>query len=186
MNITTAFSLVVDDEIELRQFDLADADAMFQVIQQNRAHLDTWLRWSGRIQTLEDTRNLIQRFADKSAQGDGFHAGLWYNRNLAGGVVCHFINRESNKSEIGYWLGENYVGYGLVTRACRAVITYLFTQEKMHRVEIQAAVDNTRSRAIAERLGFTLEGIKRESDWLTNRYADHAMYAVLENEWTPQ
>ncbi|MBI5930132.1 MAG: GNAT family N-acetyltransferase [Chloroflexi bacterium] len=175
----TPLLLRVDDEIALRQFDLADAETMFNLILQNRTHLDTWLRWSGRIQTLQDTQALIQRFAEKSVQGDGFHAGLWYKNELAGGVVCHFINRESHKTEIGYWLAEQYVGYGLVTRACRAVIGYLFEREKMHRVEIQAAVENSRSRAIAERLGFTLEGIKRQSDWLTNRYADHAMYSLL-------
>ncbi len=180
----TPLLLSVDDEITLRQFDVADAETMFNLILQNRTHLDTWLRWSGRIQTLHDTQALIERFAEKSRQGDGFHAGLWYKNELAGGVVCHFINRESNKTEIGYWLGERYVGYGLVTRACRGVITYLFEHEKMHRVEIQAAVENLRSRAIAERLGFALEGIKRQSDWLTNRYADHAMYSVLAHEWT--
>jgi ribosomal-protein-serine acetyltransferase len=163
--------------------DEADDETMFALISRNRTHLDSWLRWSGRVQSVDDTRALIERFRAKHALGDGFHAGLWFGGEMAGGVVCHFINRESNKTEIGYWLGADYVGKGLVTRACRAVITQLFEREKLHRIEIQCAVDNVPSRAVAERLGFTLEGIKRESDWITSSYRDHAMYALLDREW---
>lgn len=177
------FPMQIDDGIALRPFNATDAETMFALISHSRAHLDPWLRWSGRVQSLEDTRQLIQRFADKQALGDGFHAGLWVGGVLAGGVVVHFINRESRKSEIGYWLGAEYVGKGLVTRASRAVIERLFNVEGMHRIEIQAVTDNLPSRAVAERLGFQLEGIKRESEWVTSAFRDHAMYALLEQDW---
>jgi ribosomal-protein-serine acetyltransferase len=178
------FPLKVRDDLELRPLAAQDADAMFHLIEHNRVHLDPWLRWSGRIQTIDDTRNLIDRFTKKLAAGDGFHAGLWYQGQLAGGIVCHQINRESNKSEIGYWLGVQYTGKGLVTSTCRAVIDYLFVHEKLHRIEIQCATDNPPSRAVAERLGFTFEGIKRESEWITSSYRDHTLYAILDYEWT--
>ncbi len=173
------FPMHVDAEIELRVLSDADAERVFALLARNRAHLDPWLRWSGRIKTLDDTRALIARFTDKYAAGDGFHTGIGVNNQLAGGVVCHFINRESRKTEIGYWLGAEYVGRGLVTRSCRAVIEALFTREQMHRIEIQAVTDNLPSRAVAERLGFQFEGIKRESEWITSAFRDHAMYALL-------
>src|SRR5579871_2136655 len=141
------FPMSIDAETELRVLSDADAETMFALISRNRAHLDPWLRWSGRVQTLDDTHALIARFADKYAAGDGFHAGLWVSDQLAGGVVVHFINRESRKTEIGYWLGEEYVGQGLVTRSCRAVTEALFTREQIHRIEIQAVIDNLPSRA---------------------------------------
>ncbi|MBI1256190.1 MAG: GNAT family N-acetyltransferase [Chloroflexi bacterium] len=177
------FPLQLENRIVLRPFADADADALFDLIRRNRVHLDPWLRWSGRIQSLDDTRQLIQRFADKQALGDGFHAGLWVEQQLAGGVVIHFINRESRKCEIGYWLGADYVGRGLVTRAARVVIERLFSVEGLHRIEIQAVTDNQPSRAVAERLGFTFEGIKRESEWVTSAFRDHALYALLEQDW---
>ena len=177
------FPIHIADRIDLRVLTDADAEAMFDLIARNRAHLDPWLRWSGRIQSLDDTRQLIARFADKYAAGDGFHAGLWLGDALAGGVVCHFINRESHKTEIGYWLGAEYVGQGLITRSCRAVIDALFMREQMHRIEIQAVIDNLPSRAVAERLGFRFEGIKRESEWVTSAFRDHALYALLAQEW---
>ena len=106
------------------------------------------------------------------------------DNQFAGGMACRYLNRDSNKTEIGYWLGAQYTGKGLITRACRAVINYLISQENMHRIEIQCVVDNRPSRAVAERLGFTLEGIMRESEWITTAYRDHCLYSLLAHEWS--
>lgn len=176
------FSIQIDRDLQLRLLTEDDAEAMWDLIQRNRTHLDQWLRWSARVKTLDDTHVLIQRFQQKFAAGDGFHAGIWDQGQLAGGLVCHFINRESRKSEIGYWLGAEFTGKGLAIRAAQAALRYLFDDERLHRVEIQCAVDNVRSRAIPEKLRFTQEGIKRESEWITDRYVDHVMYAMLNQE----
>lgn len=173
----------LSDDIELRLIQLNDAPTMFDLIQQNRDHLDQWLRWSGRIRTLQDAQNWARRFVDKFAANDGFHAGIWVDENLAGGLLCHYINQESYKSEIGYWLGANYTGRGLATLASRAAIGYLFEEIGLNRIEIQCGVDNVASRAIPERLGFSLEGIKRQSEWITTRFVDHAIYSLLAEEW---
>jgi ribosomal-protein-serine acetyltransferase len=100
-----------------------------------------------------------------------------------GGLVCHAIHWESRKTEIGYWLAAEAVGKGLATQAARAALDYLFRELKLNRVEILCAVDNERSQAIPKRLGFTQEGVLRQAHWITNRYVDHALYALLAEEW---
>ena len=69
------------------------------------------------------------------------------------------------------------------TRSAAAVRNHLFRTEGVHRIEMQCAVENHASRAVAERLGFRLEGIRRESHWITTRFLDHAVYGQLEGEW---
>jgi ribosomal-protein-serine acetyltransferase len=177
------FPIKLSEGVELRLIEMHNTQVMFDLIEQNRGHLDQWLRWSGRIRTLEDARGLAQRFVDKFGANDGFHAGIWVEGALAGGLMCHYVNHESKKSEIGYWLGADYVGRGLATAASRAVIGYLFEDVGLNRIEIQSGVDNVASRAIPERLGFTLEGIKRQSEWITTRFVDHAIYSLLAEEW---
>ena len=61
----------------------------------------------------------------------------------------------------------------------------LFEVEGLHRVEMQCGVGNAPSRAVAERLGFRPEGIRRESHWITDRFVDHVVYGLLESEWRP-
>jgi ribosomal-protein-serine acetyltransferase len=115
--------------------------------------------------------------------GTGFHSGIWTNGQLAGGVVCRDLDPQHRHAEIGYWLGAEFVGHGLAIGASKKAIDYLFLRRRMHRIEMQCGVDNIRSRAIPERLGFRLEGIRRESHWITTEFVDHAVYGLLESEW---
>ena len=84
---------------------------------------------------------------------------------------------------IGYWLAETHQGRGLVTTACRALVDHAFSAWTLNRVEVRAAVDNLRSRAVPERLGFTLEGTIRQAEWVNDRYVDHAVYGMLAADW---
>jgi ribosomal-protein-serine acetyltransferase len=72
-----------------------------------------------------------------------------------------------------------------VTRAVRALLDIGFRQVGLHRIEIHAGVENTRSRAIPERLGFTMEGIERESGRGSFGFHDSVVYSMLEDEWPP-
>lgn len=85
--------------------------------------------------------------------------------------------------EIGYWLSANHQGKGVITKSCRCMMTYAFEELKLNRLVIRAAVENHRSRAIAERLGFVQEGIARQSGWVHDRYLDLVTYSLLADEW---
>ena len=61
--------------------------------------------------------------------------------------------------EIGYWCRTGYVGHGYVTESTRAITAFGFDVLKARRVVIRADTRNARSRALAERCEFTLEGI---------------------------
>jgi ribosomal-protein-serine acetyltransferase len=169
--------------IVLRPLERTDAPAMQQLVQTNRAHLDHWLRWSSSLHSLAGFEAFIDMFARKLTDGDGFHCCIWMEGMLAGGVVCWYVHPQNRNAEIGYWLGEAFTGYGLATRAAAWAIAHLFAERGLNRVEMQCGVSNMKSRAVPERLGFTLEGIRRQSHWITDRFVDHAVYGLLANEW---
>jgi len=172
--------------VTLRPLTQADAPAMHAALVANRVHLDRWLRWSSSLKTADDVAAFIAGFEARLAAGDGFHCGIWIDRALAGGVVCWYIQRHNRNAEVGYWLGEAYVGRGWATRAARWAVDRLFRVERLHRVEMQCGVENRASRAVAERLGFRAEGIRRESHWITDRFVDHVVYGMLDREWETQ
>lgn len=180
------FPMHVGDDLDLRPFVADDAGLVFALIERNRHRLDVWMRWTSRIQTLEDAAAAIERWAGFLEAGQGFHVGMWTNGMLIGGMASPSISTDSSQAEIGYWLADGYTGRGYVTRASRAVIDYLFGTLGLHRIEIQAVTENLPSRAVAERLGFTLEGIKRESSWVDGGYRDHALYSLLNHEWNTE
>lgn len=64
------------------------------------------------------------------------------------------------------------------------LVDHAFGPLGLNRVVIRAGVDNHRSRAVAERLGFVLEGVAREAERCPDgRYVDHAVYAMLAANW---
>jgi ribosomal-protein-serine acetyltransferase len=84
---------------------------------------------------------------------------------------------------VGYWIAEQSQGNGTVTRATAALVDHAFGVWKLNRVEIRAGVENKRSRAIPERLGFTQEGVLRQAERVGDRSVDHVMYSIHADEW---
>jgi ribosomal-protein-serine acetyltransferase len=65
----------------------------------------------------------------------------------------------------------------------QALIDVGFTELGLHRIEIRAGVENVRSRAIPERLGFTREGVLRGEGRGSGGFYDLVVYGLLEDEW---
>ena len=101
----------------------------------------------------------------------------------AGVAGYHGIDRVNRATAIGYWVAARHEGKGVVTATVRALVDQAFGEWGLDRVTIEAAVENRRSRAIPERLGFTQEGVLRDSQLVGGRYHDGALYALLAPEW---
>ncbi|WP_212909241.1 GNAT family N-acetyltransferase [Streptomyces sp. TS71-3] len=65
--------------------------------------------------------------------------------------------------EIGFWAAPGHRGRGYVTEAALAVIRWAFTSAGVERLEWRAEVGNAASRAVAEKAGFTMEGVLRSA-----------------------
>ncbi|MFD4543998.1 GNAT family N-acetyltransferase [Streptomyces bauhiniae] len=71
------------------------------------------------------------------------------------------VMRGPGHGELGYWAAREHRGQGYVTEAASAVARWAFTALSVDRLEWRAEVGNGASRAVAERLGFTVEGVLR-------------------------
>ena len=152
------------------------------LIEANRKHLDRWLRWSSGLKTVSDVARFIAQFESAEKLNNGFHLGIFENGKLAGGIACWYIDRQNRNTEVGYWLAKRSTGRGLATRAALAVVDLLFSSENVHRIEMQCAVGNLASRAVALRCGLTEEGIRRDSHWITNRFESHMVHSILSTD----
>jgi ribosomal-protein-serine acetyltransferase len=183
MEKTARFRIPVDAEVELSILEAWDAAELFQLIERNRAHLRQWLPWVDYETSVEDSRSFVLRTLQHYLDNESFTMGIRYQGQLAGLISYHTINWPGRHVEIGYWLGAEFQGKGLMTRACRAMVDYAFAKLALNRVAILCAPDNLRSRAIPERLGFTQEGTLRESEWLYEHFVDLVVYSMVAREW---
>ncbi|MBD2092099.1 GNAT family N-acetyltransferase [Microcoleus sp. FACHB-1515] len=177
------FHYKIDDELELRLFEMRHAEILFALVDQNRDRLRQWLSWVDDSRSLQDTEKFIQDSLQEFESDRGFAAGIWFQHQLVGSLGLHDICQRDRKATIGYWLSKTAEGKGIMTNACRGIINYLFEEQKLHRLTIRVQPENHRSRAIPERLGFQKEGILRQDNWMYDRYIDLIVYGLLADEW---
>ncbi len=177
------FQYKINEDIEIRQLEESDAAALFALVDRNRAHLSPWLSRRELCETLEDTLSFINFSLERYEFTGAFDAGVWHQGHLCGVVSLHIINWEKRRSDIGYWLGAEFQGRGLMTLAVRAVVNYAFDRCRLKRLTIYCAVNNLKSRAIPERLGFKLERIKPEGESVDGQLVDAAVYGMLDWKW---
>ncbi len=162
----------------LRLLDESDVQELYSAIEVNRDALARWMPWAAG-QTLHDTLSFIRGTREQLARNDGFQTAVIDHGRIVGMVGFHGVSWRHRSTSIGYWLAESAQGHGTMTDAVRALVDHAFRAWRLHRVEIRADVDNTRSRAIPERLGFTQEGVAREAERVGDHYADQVVYAIL-------
>lgn len=173
------FSYKISANIELRLLEERHAEQVYSLIVENRErHPELDKNFS-----LENTHEKIRHDLALFAQNKGLIVGIWYEGKLAGTVRYHEIDWSNRMTELGYWVGVEFEGKGLVTKTCRALIDYAFNELGLNRMIISCATENQKSRAVPERLGFTQEGILRQSEWLRDHFVDMVVYGLLASEW---
>lgn len=173
----------ISAELELRPVEPSHAQQLFAVIDRNRAHLRRWLPWVDATKSIDDEQAFITRDLARRKTDGAFHCAIFENGALVGGIGLHSIDPPNRKAEIGYWLDEAHQGKGIITRACRDLVTHLFSDMNLHRVSIYCGVENHRSRAVPQRLGFWQEGIHRDAEWVNDHFIDLVCYAMLKPTW---
>lgn len=164
----------------LEPLTLAHAEPLFHLIHQSRQHLHPWLPWLKRIHSPQDTAAFITRLI--AERGPQFVINI--DQQLCGGVGFYCLDRAEKKATIGYWLGSDFTGQGIMLDAVRHLCQYGFNHLQLQKIEIRCATDNLESRKVPERLGFYYEGVLHRAEWLSDRYVDHAVYTVLKDEFT--
>ena len=174
----------LDSDFRLTLWEPHHAAELFAVVDANRDHLRRWLPWVDGTQSADDSRAFIERSLVAFGERREMHMAIWREGKLVGAIGFNRIDWDNQDCEIGYWLTQSAEGNGIITRACRVLIDHALTAWKMNRVVIEADVDNVRSRAVPERLGFTQDGTLRQAIKVDGRYSDLAVYSLLSAEWT--
>jgi ribosomal-protein-serine acetyltransferase len=130
-----------------------DSD-LFQASLESRAELLPWMPWAVDLST-----DAQSAFADRALSDweSGSPAFAITEHGLAIGVIG--LRRESAlRYELHYWLATDRTGRGYVTEAAQALLEWARGTLGARRIVLHAGMENRRSLAVAERLGFTRDG----------------------------
>ena len=165
----------------LRAFTLDDMGALYEVIDLNRVRLARWFPWVDAATDATSQAAWLERCAADPLSLDA--NGIWVADQLAGGCDLR-IHPQDDMGELAFWLDEEQVGRGLVTRAGQTLMSRGFEGEGLHRIQMRAGVENLRSRAVARRLKIKEEGVLRGAGKVGGGlYVDLVMYGLLVDDW---
>jgi len=159
-----------------------DLHEVWAAVEAERERVGRWMPWMQETTSIDRQREWLDSVVSNERSLDG--CGLFVDGRYAGGIGL-MLGSFGIVGEIGYWIVAEEEGRGLVTAAVRALIEIGFRELGLHRIVIRAGVDNPRSRAIPEHLGFTREGVARGEGRGSGGFYDLVVYGLLEHEWPP-
>lgn len=177
------FALRVDDDLQLGLLERDDVGALDALVAANRDQLRPWMPWA-RDPEGAGTRAFVEgRALTALERVEGVDTGIWWRGRLVGAAGIHSWSERPRRGSVGYWIAADVQGNGVATRAARALLAKAFDDWGAERVDLRAAVENARSRAVADRLEMRFEGVLRRELPVEGRYADMAVYALSAAEW---
>lgn len=166
------------DRLILRPPEAADADAALAAVDEE---VRRWMAWS-----VEYTRDKALHWCAREAFRDRRREAVFVivprETGLFAGVVG--IGRadwDIGVAEAGYWIGPAARRRGYVAEALRAVAAHAFGLG-LYRLEVLAATGNIASQRVAQRAGFTCEGVLRKARPAPWGRADMVLFSMLKEE----
>ena len=172
---------IVDSDITLKKINRRDIRPIFTTIDIERDYLGEWLPFVDYTRKVADTRLVVRNMIKNSDKN--LTCSIYYKNMFAGLIGLKEFDFINHKTEIGYWLSEKYQHNGIITKSCKTLIEYAFEKMDMYRVQLNAAVGNEKSQAVAKRLGFTQEGVVRSAELHSRGFLDIIVFGLLKTEW---
>ena len=178
-------SILINDDLLLRSYKPEDAPELFRCVDGSRAHLRPFLNWVDHTTRVEHSLQFIQMSIAQQAAGEGMALGIYLQqeRKLIGGIGMHQYNRDQKRAQIGYWMSDKFCGKGLMSRSAERFVDFLFRKVDLNKIEIHSLPENTRSLALAQRLGARQEGHIRQSYLRFGKLEDIIITGILRQEW---
>ena len=172
---------LIDGPTALRPWRDTDLQAIVAACQD--PEIARWTRVPWPYGESDARRYLLQRF-------DAIHCGTSApfaivrgaaDSVLLGSISLMALDFSHRRAEVGYWLAREARGHGHATRAVGLICQWGFEALGLERIDLLAASANAASQRVAERAGFTREGVLRSYMQGKEGRQDMVAYGLL---WT--
>ncbi|WP_138754412.1 GNAT family N-acetyltransferase [Paenibacillus sinopodophylli] len=141
-----------------------DGAQLNKAVIESRAELLPWMPWAAQLPSVEDSELVIRSSRVKYLERTDLMLLLFLKDTgqLIGSSGLHRIDWETRKFEIGYWVRSSFGAKGYISEAVEAITDFAIQELEANRMEIRCDARNSRSAKVAERSGYTCEGILRK------------------------
>jgi len=171
-------------DIRIRPYRPDDVERLYEAARESIPAMQPWMPWCHAGYTIDEARGWVE------ARPQEWDAGTEYSfviedadGGFLGGCGINQINPIHRSANLGYWLRLSQRRNGITTSAVRLLVDWTFRETDIDRIEIVAAVGNIPSQRVAEKVGATREGVRRQGLLLNRHRHDAVVYSVLRSDW---
>ncbi|MEL7291386.1 MAG: ribosomal protein S5-alanine N-acetyltransferase [Pseudomonadota bacterium] len=184
---TPAQMYEVDDDLVVRTAEAGDGELIANYFIANRAHLTPWepKREEAFYSASGWTQRLI-KLNELHRMGLGYYLLIIdkQTKQMLGTISFSNLSRfPFHACNMGYSLAKEAQGRGVMTRALRLAVHYMFDVQNMHRIMASYMPHNLRSEAVLQRLGFEKEGFAKDYLLINGQWEDHNLTSLVNPNW---
>jgi len=181
----SAWPLILEEgDLLLRPLRFRDRAQWLRTRKLNRE----WLKpWEATSPLSEENKNLptfyemVLHHNREGRAGRSLTLALWFDQRLVGQITLGGLSYGAYRGgHIGYWISEEFANRGLTTRAVRELTRYGLEDLRLHRIEIALRPENGASKRVAEKSGYSFEGLRPRYLHIDGSWRDHIVF-VREN-----
>ena len=174
------------DRVILQRFTRRDATTLDDAIRASLPDLNQWLPWARMDYTSGDTtafiRESVQAWKEDRAWDYSIRLRDDPGRHV-GNVSLWTVSKLGKIAEIGYWIRSDQTSNGVCTEAVDRLLEETFDALGYHKAVLRIAIGNDASDRVAQKLGFTREGVLREELLIRGNWVDHSLWSLLDREY---
>ena len=173
----------------LRLPEMRDYEPWYRLRLESRAFLKPFEpRWSEADLERRIYIARIRRARTEAREGSDFSFFVFRTdagpETLVGGVTLSNIRRRAAQFvTLGYWMGQQYAGQGLMTEAVAAVVPFVFEHLRLHRIHAAFLPHNMASRRVLEKNGFVEEGFAKHYLQIDGHWCDHVLFGLTRERY---
>lgn len=175
------------ERLILRRFRLDDAPFMFENWA-NDPDVTKYLMWP-RHESVDVSKGVLTEWTNKYDNKDFYEWAVTVKENgdiPIGSISVVDKNETAMTAHIGYCIGKKWWNKGITSEALKTVMSFLFNQVKVNRIDSRHDPRNPNSGKVMMKCGMKYEGTLRESDYNNQGICDASHYAILAKEYYSQ
>lgn len=179
------------ERLTLRVLDPSHADKVLKFLEKNKEHLAIWepVR-DAEYFTVQRQAEILSQEYEKIQSADTYKTWIFRKEDtqcdqIIGSIALTEIVRGCFYScFLGYRMDQSQTKKGYMSEAIQRMVEYGFNELNLHRIEANIIPRNVASLTVAEKNGFTCEGLSRKYLYINDKWEDHVHMVRLNDNWS--
>ncbi len=181
--------VLIGKKVTLRPFEEKDYEIMYEILNEPDLKKLTGSVTSDEEANAaplpEEREKILQWYMTRNEQNNRLDLAIVYGESdqVMGEVVFNEYDEECNNVSFRVLLSEASCNKGVGTEAISMFIQYGMEELELHKIHLEVYSFNPRAERVYQKVGFKLEGIKREEFIYNQEYIDVKIYGMLRADY---